>query len=99
MKVTARNSYTICYQEQEKEKFGLIQFFLCSSSTAVAIITPLNTAECPTSMVLTSKWITTVTFGEQLKCITVSQILCKCILIVFSTSMYCCKISDKFNCD
>ena len=77
-----------------------IHFFLSSCSTAVAVIRPLNTTECPTSVILTSRWIINVTYAEQLMCIPVSQILCKRVFIYFLlTSLYCCKISDKFNCE
>ena len=98
--ITARNSYTICYTNQDgEEQYGLICYFLSLSHESVAIIHPLKptTDFCyPRQLGNLHQCIVPVSLNTDICVVPIESLVCKCILIDLPSSKFVVKPPNRF---
>ena len=90
-RLKSRNSFTVCYEEDNAEKYGLIQYFLSIPGQTVAIVVPLIITpppHYPSQLDILNKRIIPVVLSSTICAVPIKALVCKCVYVHCGSGMF-----------
>ena len=99
-RLRSRNSYTVCYQEDDTEKYGLIQYFLSIPGQVVAVVVPLfirAPPHYPSQLNILNKRIIPVALSSTVCAVPIKALVCKCVYVHCGSGMFIVRKPNLLN--
>ena len=83
-RLKSRNSFTVIYEEDNEEKYGLIQYFISIPGRVMAVIIPLSVIPAPhypSQLGILNQRIIPVSLSSTICVVPIKALICKCVYI------------------
>ena len=106
-RVKKRNSYTVLYQSDAQERFGIIEYFVFLHQKIIAVLKLLSpiSVTCKdhfnlsTTVLDTVSFLTPVVKSNTVECCFVEDFVNKCLFIDLNSIQYVCQFPSTLNFD
>jgi hypothetical protein len=99
-RLKSRNSFTVCYEEDDAEKYGLVRYFLSIPGRVVAVVVPLSVStppHYPSQLNILNMRIIPVALSSTICAVPIKALVCKCVYVHCASGMFIVRKPNLLN--